>query len=127
MQEAKPGNKVGVRYKGWLAKNNQVFDQTKGSKTFNFRVGEFLTFLLYLDDMLALRFAMLMACKGWLARYEQGLKQTKGNKTFNLPVGAITRLYLVVLINCLTRGIAQVAGGFQRMIGTLFHTGIPIL
>lgn len=64
-----------------------------------------------------------MACKGWLARYEQGLKQTKGNKTFNLRVGAITRLYLVVLINCLTRGIAQVAGGFQRMIGTLFHTG----
>ena len=39
MQEAKPGNKVGVRYKGWLAKNNKVFDQTKGSKTFNFRVG----------------------------------------------------------------------------------------
>ena len=39
MQEAKPGNKVSVRYKGWLAKNNQVFDQTKGSKTFNFRVG----------------------------------------------------------------------------------------
>lgn len=38
-QEAKPGNKVGVRYKGWLAKNNKVFDQTKGSKTFNFRVG----------------------------------------------------------------------------------------
>ena len=39
MQEAKPGNKVGVRYKGWLAKNDKVFDQTKGSKTFNFRVG----------------------------------------------------------------------------------------
>ena len=39
MQEAKPGNKVGVRYKGWLAKNNKVFDETKGSKTFNFRVG----------------------------------------------------------------------------------------
>ena len=39
MQEAKPGNKVGVRYKGWLAKTNKVFDQTKGSKTFNFRVG----------------------------------------------------------------------------------------
>ena len=39
MQEAKPGSKVGVRYKGWLAKNNKVFDQTKGFKTFNFRVG----------------------------------------------------------------------------------------
>ena len=39
MQEAKPGNKVGVRHKGWLAKTNKVFDQTKGSKTFNFRVG----------------------------------------------------------------------------------------
>ena len=39
VQEAKPGNKVGVRYKGWLAKTNKVFDQTKGSKTFNFRVG----------------------------------------------------------------------------------------
>ena len=38
-QEAKPGNKVGVRYKGWLAKTNKIFDQTKGSKTFNFRVG----------------------------------------------------------------------------------------
>ncbi|CAK0787871.1 hypothetical protein CVIRNUC_011093 [Coccomyxa viridis] len=38
-KEAKPGNKVGVRYKGWLAKTNKVFDQTKGSKTFNFRVG----------------------------------------------------------------------------------------
>ena len=41
MQEAKPGNKGGVRYKGWLAKTNKVFDQTKGSKTFNFRVGMF--------------------------------------------------------------------------------------
>ena len=30
---------MGVRYKGWLAKTNKVFDQTKGSKTFNFRVG----------------------------------------------------------------------------------------
>ena len=39
LQEAKPGTKVSVRYKGWLAKNNKVFDQTKGSKTFNFRVG----------------------------------------------------------------------------------------
>ncbi len=55
MQEAKPGNKVGVRYKGWLAKNNKVFDQTKGSKTFNFRVGELLTFWLCLDNSLALQ------------------------------------------------------------------------
>ena len=43
VQEAKPGNKVSVRYKGWLAKNKQVFDQTKGSKTFNFRVGALLS------------------------------------------------------------------------------------
>ena len=37
---AKPGQKVSVRYCGTLAKNGKVFDETKGNKTFNFRLGE---------------------------------------------------------------------------------------
>lgn len=36
--QAKPGKKVTVRYKGTL-KNGKVFDETKGNKTFQFRLG----------------------------------------------------------------------------------------
>ena len=36
---AKPGKKVVVRYKGSL-QNGKVFDETKGNKTFSFRLGE---------------------------------------------------------------------------------------
>lgn len=36
---AKGGKKVVVKYVGRLAKNNKVFDQTKGNKTFTFRLG----------------------------------------------------------------------------------------
>lgn len=41
---AKPGKKVIVKYKGTLS-NGKVFDETKGNKTFSFRLGElpFLT------------------------------------------------------------------------------------
>ncbi len=53
VQEAQPGSKVSVRYKGWLAKNNQVFDQTKGSKTFNFRVGAPFAALFQQQAMIA--------------------------------------------------------------------------
>lgn len=64
MQEAKPGNKVGVRYKGWLAKNNKVFDQTKGSKTFNFRVGAVLSYSHASERALAASPRPLSACAG---------------------------------------------------------------
>lgn len=37
---AKPGNKVTVKYVGKLQANGKVFDQTKGNKTFKFRLGE---------------------------------------------------------------------------------------
>ena len=37
---AKLGQKVAVRYRGTLAKNGKVFDETKGNKTFTFRLGE---------------------------------------------------------------------------------------
>ncbi len=40
MQMAKPGQKVSVRYRGTLAKNGKVFDETKGNKTFSLRLGE---------------------------------------------------------------------------------------
>lgn len=43
MQMAKPGQKVSVRYRGTLAKNGKVFDETKGNKTFSFRLGEWAT------------------------------------------------------------------------------------
>ena len=36
---AKPGKKVEVRYIGKLKSNGKVFDQTKGNKTFKFRLG----------------------------------------------------------------------------------------
>ena len=36
---AKPGKKVVVRYRGSL-QNGKVFDETKGNKTFSFRLGE---------------------------------------------------------------------------------------
>lgn len=36
--QAKPGKKVTVKYKGTL-KNGKVFDETKGNKTFQFRLG----------------------------------------------------------------------------------------
>ncbi|DBA76324.1 hypothetical protein WJX77_009009 [Trebouxia sp. C0004] len=36
---AKPGKKVVVKYKGSLASNGKVFDETKGNKTFSFRLG----------------------------------------------------------------------------------------
>lgn len=36
---AKPGKKVIVKYKGTLS-NGKVFDETKGNKTFSFRLGE---------------------------------------------------------------------------------------
>ena len=35
---AKPGKKVVVRYRGSL-QNGKVFDETKGNKTFSFRLG----------------------------------------------------------------------------------------
>ncbi|EIE23522.1 peptidyl-prolyl cis-trans isomerase, partial [Coccomyxa subellipsoidea C-169] len=38
-QLAKLGQKVGVRYRGTLAKSGKVFDETKGNKTFSFRLG----------------------------------------------------------------------------------------
>ena len=40
LQLAKLGQKVGVRYRGTLAKSGKVFDETKGNKTFSFRLGE---------------------------------------------------------------------------------------
>ena len=40
---AKPGKKVVVKYKGSLASNGKVFDETKGNKTFSFRLGNTLT------------------------------------------------------------------------------------
>lgn len=39
---AKPGKKVVVKYKGSLASNGKVFDETKGNKTFSFRLGNTL-------------------------------------------------------------------------------------
>lgn len=36
---AKPGKKIAVKYTGRLASNGKVFDSTKGSKTFSFRLG----------------------------------------------------------------------------------------
>lgn len=36
---AKPGKKVVVKYVGKLVKTGKVFDQTKGNKTFTFRLG----------------------------------------------------------------------------------------
>ena len=36
---AKPGKKVVVQYVGKLASNGRIFDQTKGSSTFTFRLG----------------------------------------------------------------------------------------
>ena len=36
---AKPGKKVEVKYIGRLKSNNEVFDQTRGNKTFKFRLG----------------------------------------------------------------------------------------
>ena len=36
---AKPGKKVTVSYKGTLASNGKVFDETKGNKSFSFRLG----------------------------------------------------------------------------------------
>lgn len=43
---AKPGKKVVVRYRGSL-QNGKVFDETKGNKTFSFRLG--VASLLYLS------------------------------------------------------------------------------
>ena len=37
---AKPGKKVIVKYRGSLASNGKVFDETKGNKTFSFRLGD---------------------------------------------------------------------------------------
>jgi FK506-binding nuclear protein len=39
LQVAKDGQKVSVRYRGTLAKSGKVFDETKGNKTFTFRLG----------------------------------------------------------------------------------------
>lgn len=36
---AKGGKKVVVKYVGKLAKTGKIFDQTKGNKTFSFRLG----------------------------------------------------------------------------------------
>ena len=36
---AKAGKKVVVKYVGKVAKTGKIFDQTKGSKSFNFRLG----------------------------------------------------------------------------------------
>lgn len=36
---AKPGSTVVMKYKGYLA-NGKVFDQTKGNRTFSFRLGK---------------------------------------------------------------------------------------
>lgn len=36
---AKPGKKVTVSYKGTFASNGKVFDETKGNKSFSFRLG----------------------------------------------------------------------------------------
>ena len=38
---ANSGNKVAVRYRGSLAKGGKVFDETKGGKTFQFRLGKY--------------------------------------------------------------------------------------
>ena len=40
------GKRVKVRYVGRLASNGKVFDQTKGNKSFAFRLGEMLVFSL---------------------------------------------------------------------------------
>ena len=39
---AKPGKKVVMRYRGSL-QNGKVFDETKGNKTFSFRLGKLKT------------------------------------------------------------------------------------
>lgn len=48
---AKPGKKVVVKYKGSLASNGKVFDETKGNKTFSFRLGKTVDVPLPVPDM----------------------------------------------------------------------------
>ncbi len=52
---AKPGKKVVVKYKGSLASNGKVFDETKGNKTFSFRLGNTLTERLFCCHLLFCR------------------------------------------------------------------------
>lgn len=48
---AKPGKKVVVKYKGSLASNGKVFDETKGNKTFSFRLGKTIDASLPVPDV----------------------------------------------------------------------------
>ena len=57
---AKPGKKVVVKYKGSLASNGKVFDETKGNKTFSFRLGNTLTDVLICWHLLLLLLLLLL-------------------------------------------------------------------
>ena len=56
---AKPGKKVVVKYRGSLA-NGKVFDETKGNKTFSFRLGEAAGYLQ--DKLVPLHRLQAMTC-----------------------------------------------------------------
>ena len=57
---AKPGKKVVVKYKGSLASNGKVFDETKGNKTFSFRLGNTLTKMVFCRHLLLLPSVVLL-------------------------------------------------------------------
>lgn len=60
---AKDGQKVAVRYRGTLGKNGKVFDETKGNKTFTFRLGELSTSIAHPCTMLEKIMPLKLFCR----------------------------------------------------------------